>query len=322
LDGRGLTGVSDRRSGGLEGSGPDGGGPEGGGPDGGTAAAIALAGLDKAAAENFPVALRVLPARYRGHLMALYGFARLTDDIGDEPLPGIPDATVDDRLGLLDELEADVHRMYDPAQQPRLNAIRTLRRTVDECGIPARPFTDLIQANRQDQVVTRYRTLGELVQYCTLSANPVGCVVLYIFGAHTAERETLSDKICTALQLAEHWQDVAEDLRNGRIYLPGEDLETYAVTEDDLSQPTANRKVRDLMEFETTRARQMLDEGARLVGTLRHGPARLAISGYVAGGRAALTAIGDSGFDPLRATPRPDKKKALAGMIGCYVRGR
>jgi squalene synthase HpnC len=279
---------------------------------GGTAAVIALAGLDKAAAENFPVALRVLPARYRTHLMALYGFARLTDDIGDEPLPGIPDATTADRLGLLDELEADVHRIYAGTEMPRLGAIRTLERTVAECGVPEQPFIDLIQANRQDQVVARYQTFDELVQYCTLSANPVGSVVLYIFGAHTAERETLSDSICTALQLAEHWQDVAEDLRNGRVYLPGEDL----------GRPTANRKVRDLMAFETERALSMLDSGARLIGTLKHGAARLAIAGYVAGGRAALRAIADSGYDPLRATPHPDKKRTLSGMITSYVGGR
>jgi len=288
----------------------------------GTAAAIALAGLDKAGAENFPVALRALPARYRGHLMALYGFARLTDDIGDEPLPGLPDATTPDRLRLLDELEADVHRIYAGTEMPRLGAIRTLERTVAGCGVPEQPFIDLIQANRQDQVVARYQTFDELVQYCTLSANPVGNVVLYIFGAHTAERETLSDSICTALQLAEHWQDVAEDLRNGRIYLPGTDLDRFGVTEDDLGQPAANSKVRELMAFETERAMSMLERGGPLIGTLRHGAARLAIAGYVAGGRAALRAIADSGYDPLRATPRPDKKRTLAGMISCYVGGR
>jgi squalene synthase HpnC len=287
----------------------------------GTTAAIALAGLDKAAAENFPVAARVLPKRYRAHLMALYGFARLTDDIGDEPLPGIPDATVADRLRLLDDLEADLHRIYS-GQTPNLSAIAALRDTVKARNIPEKPFTDLIQANRQDQTVKRYATIEELEQYCDLSANPVGHVVLYIFGAHSGDRESLSDKICTALQLAEHWQDVAEDLGNGRIYLPEEDLDRFGVATEDLGQPTANGKVRDLMAFETRRAASMLDDGAKLIGTLGHGAARLAIAGYVAGGRAALKAIADAGFDPLKATPRPDKKTTLAGMISGYARGR
>jgi squalene synthase HpnC len=287
----------------------------------GTTAAIALAGLDKAAAENFPVALRVLPRKYQSHLMALYGFARLTDDIGDEPLPGIASATVADRLALLDDLQADLHRIYS-GQEPALSAIATLQATVNARGIPEKPFTDLIQANRQDQTVKRYATFEELTRYCELSANPVGLVVLYIFGAHSEEREKLSDRICTALQLAEHWQDVAEDLRNGRVYLPAEDLDRFGVTTEDLGQPTANSKVRDLMAFETSRASSMLDDGARLIGTLGHGAARLAIAGYVAGGRAALRAIADAGYDPLKATPRPDKKRTLAGMISGYARGR
>jgi squalene synthase HpnC len=287
----------------------------------GTTAAIALAGLDKAAAENFPVAARVLPKRYRAHLMALYGFARLTDDIGDEPLPGIPDATVADRLQLLDDLEADLHRIYS-GETPNLSAIAALRDTVKARNIPEKPFADLIQANRQDQTVKRYATIEELEQYCDLSANPVGRVVLHIFGARSGDREPLSDKICTALQLAEHWQDVAEDLGNGRIYLPEEDLGRFGVTTEDLGQPTANGKVRDLMAFETRRAASMLDDGAKLIGTLGHGAARLAIAGYVAGGRAALKAIADAGFDPLKATPRPDKKTTLAGMISGYAKGR
>lgn len=305
--GRGLTGVSDLDE------------PARDRAD--VAAEISLAAMDKARAENFPVALRVLPARYRGHLMALYGFARLTDDIGDEPLPGRPDATVAERLELLDALQADLHRIYT-SQEPHLAAIKALRGTVNAQGIPEQVLVDLIQANRQDQQVTRYQTIADLEQYCSLSANPVGRVVLDIFGARTPEREKLSDSICTALQLAEHWQDVAEDLRNGRIYLPMEDLDRFGCAEDDLRQPATPPKVRDLMAFETKRARDMLDDGASLIGTLKHGAARLAIAGYVSGGRAALKAIADSGYDVLRVTPRPDKKTTLTGMVSCYLRGR
>ena len=115
--------------------------------------------------------------------------------------------------------------------------------TVRACDVPAKPLLDLIQANRQDQLVTRYRTYQELEQYCELSANPVGQIVLYIFGVATPRRIAWSDSICTALQLAEHWQDVAEDLASGRIYLPAEDLERFGVTEADLAAPNAGRAV-------------------------------------------------------------------------------
>jgi squalene synthase HpnC len=162
----------------------------------------------------------VLPAVHRRHLTALYGFARLTDDLGDEAREA-GQADGDLRLRLLDELDADVDRIYQ-GTTPRSPVMQKMAVTVAECHVPAQPLRDLIQANRQDQRVTRYQTFAELAQYCELSANPVGQIVLYIFGVATGERIALSDSICTALQLAEHWQDVAEDLANGRIYLPGE----------------------------------------------------------------------------------------------------
>jgi squalene synthase HpnC len=281
----------------------------------------------KASAENFPVALRVLPRRWRAHLTALYGFARLTDDIGDEPLPGLPEGVPEEtvtatRLRLLDDLQADVARIYDDAApEPELEAIRALKRTVKDCGIPAQPFYDLIQANRQDQLVTRYDTYKDLEDYCKLSANPVGQVVLYIMGAATADRIAASDSICTALQVIEHIQDVAEDLGNDRVYLPRQDMDGHQVTEADLAEPTAGTRVRDLVKFETDHARRQLDEGAPLVGTLK-GMARLAIAGYVGGGRATLKAIEAGGYDVLRSTPRPGKADTLAMMASCYIKGR
>ncbi len=193
--------------------------------------------------------------------------------------------------------------------------------TVRDCQVPEKPLLDLIQANRQDQQVTRYRTFAELAQYCELSANPVGQVVLYIFGAATPERLALSDQICTALQLAEHWQDVAEDLAHGRIYLPAEDLERYAVTEADLAEPTASPNVTKLMRFEVDRAARLLDEGAPLVGTLR-GAARLAVAGYLAGGRAALAAIRKQRYDVLSTQSRPAKPRMAAELARAYARGR
>ncbi len=291
------------------------------------AAQVSLAVAAKASAENFPVALRVLPKRWRAHLTALYGFARLTDDIGDEPLPGLPPGATAQtvtatRLQLLDELQGDVARIYDDqGPEPDLDAIKALARTVRDCAIPAQPLYDLIQANRQDQLVTRYGTYRDLEDYCKLSANPVGQVVLYIMGAATPDRIAASDRVCTALQVIEHIQDVAEDLANDRVYLPRQDMDRYAVAEADLAAPAASAKVRDLIKFEADRARRLLDDGAPLVGTLK-GAARLAIAGYVGGGRAALKSIEAGGYDVLRRTPRPGKADTLVMMAGCYIKGR
>jgi squalene synthase HpnC len=301
--------------------------------------------LANASGENFPVALRMLPARYRQHLFALYCFARLTDDIGDQAKAGEDhagdnhggdnhggdnqagdnhagesDGTATMRLKLLDDLEADIDRIY-AGDEPLTPALRPLAEAVRACGIPDQPLRALIQANRQDQLVARYPAYEDLVRYCTLSANPVGQVVLYIFGVATTERITLSDSICTALQLVEHWQDVAEDLGNGRIYLPQEDLARFGCTEADLAQPHANETTKQLISFEVARARQLLDEGAPLVGTLR-GAARLAVAGYVGGGRAALAAIEDHGYDVLAATPRPRKSTTVKELAKAYLRGR
>jgi squalene synthase HpnC len=283
-----------------------------------------------ASGENFPVALRLLPARHRRHLTNLYFFARLTDDLGDEARDaqadgnGPADVTAL-RLRLLDELAADVDRIYagEGGHQdgPESPVMRAMADTVRECGVPAKPLLDLIQANRQDQQVARYRTFAELARYCELSANPVGQIVLYIFGVATPGRIALSDSICTALQLAEHWQDVAEDLASGRIYLPGEDLRRFDVTEADLAAPSAGPAVRRLMIFETDRASRLLDSGAPLVHTL-HGAARLAVAGYLGGGRAALAAIRAQGHDVLSGTPRPRKQRLAAELVKAYVRGR
>jgi squalene synthase HpnC len=304
-------------------------------------------GAARAADENFPVALRLLPTSRRKYLMAVYGFARTTDDIGDRAPP-------DRRASLLDELEADLRRLYASLGRgdgggvvgdgtgrgdgggvagdgtgrggggdagPASRVVASLGPAVADCGIPIQPFLDLIQANRQDQEVSRYQGFGDLHGYCRLSADPVGRIVLYVFGVFSQERAGLSDSICTALQLAEHWQDVAEDLRAGRIYLPAEDMATFGCTEEDLAQPSASPQVRELLAFETRRAREMLDRGAPLISTL-HGAARVAVAGYVAGGRAALAAIAAADHDVLRATPRPRKQRLAAELILAYARGR
>jgi squalene synthase HpnC len=286
--------------------------------------------LAKAGAENFPVALRLLPRRYRQHLMAVYLFARTTDDIGDL-------APVAERPGMLAALEADLQRLYaglgspdpaaaasgsqSPAGEPRLAAVRGLAGTITECGVPMALFGDLIRANQQDQVVSRYETFDDLLGYCRLSANPVGRIVLYVFGRFSGARAELSDSICTGLQLAEHWQDVAEDLRAGRIYLPMQDLRHYGCTERDLAAPHASPQVRRLIEFEVARTRELIDEGAPLISGLR-GAARAAVAGYVAGGRAALAAIAAADYDVLAGPPRPGKCRTAAELANAFTRAR
>ena len=310
-------------------------------PTGDAPTAVITAGAAaQAAAENFPVALRLLPARYRRHLMAVYRFARTVDDIGDAALPATacpvtptagsvtapadgtqrPDDQAAERLRLLDELDDDLGRLYR-GQDPRLEVIGQLAATVAECGLPSQPLRDLIQANRQDQLVSRYQAFDDLVGYCELSANPVGRIVLYVFGAYTPHRAALSDHVCTALQLAEHWQDGAEDLRAGRISLPLADLERFGCAPRDLAAPAAGPSVRALMSFQVARASALLSAGSPLIATLR-GAARLAVAGYVAGGRAALAAIEDAHHDVLAATPRPGKRRLLAELARAYTRGR
>ncbi len=162
--------------------------------------------MARAGGENFPVASRVLPRRVREHLLALYGFARLVDELGDDG--SRPPA---ERLAALDWLEGEVERVYAGAAHHPL--LVRLQGTVRVCALPREPFLRLIEANRVDQRVARYDTWAQLLGYCHLSADPVGELVLGVFGAATPERVARSDRICTALQLAEHWQDVAEDLR-------------------------------------------------------------------------------------------------------------
>jgi squalene synthase HpnC len=266
----------------------------------------------KERAENFPVAMRVLPRRYRVHLGAVYGVVRTIDDLGDE--------AAGDRGAQLDEFARELAGIWQ-GREPRATVLRRLVPTVRACGLAAEPFLNLIEANRQDQRVHGYETLTDVLGYCRLSAEPVGRVVLAIFGASTPERIALSDRICDALQLVEHWQDVAEDRRAGRIYLPREDLRRFGVTEADLDAPAASDAVRRLMAFETGRAAELLDSGAPLVGELR-GWARLAVAGYVAGGLATVDALRRADGDVLAATPRPRATDVARHALALLIRGR
>jgi squalene synthase HpnC len=278
-------------------------------PAGPAAPPAAAAVMAKAGGENFPVASRVLPRRQREHLLALYGFARLVDDAGDEA-PG-------DRRALLDWLDEEVDRVYDGVPTHALT--QRLATTVRACAIPPEPLRALIAANRQDQDVHEYETVDDLLGYCALSANPVGHLVLHVFEAATPERLELSDSVCSGLQLVEHWQDVSEDLARGRVYLPQQDMRRFGVTRDDLAAPTAGEPLRRLLAFEVARARQLLDRGAPLIRTLRGRPA-LAIAAFVAGGRSALDAIAAGGYDVLGAAPRPSRRRRAGALARTLAR--
>jgi squalene synthase HpnC len=260
--------------------------------------------LAKAAHENFPVAIGFLPPAVRRRLEAIYGFARLVDDAGD--------LYTGDRGALLDWIEADLERAFAGcAEHPLLQRVSAM---VAELSLPRDPFLRLLEANRVDQRVARYRTWAELEAYCHLSADPVGELVLYAFGVATPERIRWSNSVCTGLQLAEHWQDVGEDFERGRIYLPLEDQLRFGVVEDDIAAALPSGTFRQLMAFEVARARELLDGGLPLVASLS-GRYRLAIAAYVGGGRAALDAVERSGYDVLRRIPRADGRSRVRATL-------
>lgn len=284
--------------------------------------------LDKASGENFPVAPFFLPRAWREDLMAVYGYARLVDDIGDGDLaPGGADARhlglaperTDDRLAMLDAFETDLRRVFDPAgPAPGHPLLRGIVPTVRRHSLTPGPFLGLIEANRQDQSVRRYATYDDLVAYCELSANPVGRLVLAITGTTSPERVRRSDAVCTALQIVEHIQDVAEDLAEDRIYLPADDMKRFHVTEEDLAAPTASASVRSLIAFEAERAGQLLDEGGPLVHSVR-GRLRLLLAGFVGGGRAALSSVAAVGHDVLPGPPKATTPRLLR-EVGAVLR--
>jgi squalene synthase HpnC len=269
-------------------------------------APAAEAVMARAQTENFPVASRVLPRRERRHLLALYGFARLLDELGDadERAPA-------ERLAALDWLEGELDRAFRAqAEHPLLVRVGE---TVRECALTREPFARLIEANRVDQRVARYESWEQLRGYCALSADPVGELVLAVLGLATPARVALSDSICTALQLAEHCQDVAEDLARGRIYLPAEDLRRFGCAESDLAGEHASAALRAGLAVVGARARRRLADGAPLIAQLRGRP-KLAVAAFVAGGTAALDAIEGVRYDVLPGPPRAGRVRRAAAL--------
>ena len=267
--------------------------------------------LHKARAENFPVALRLLPRSVRRDLMAVYGFARLVDDLGDAA-PG-------DRLAALDAIEADLERALRGAARHPL--LRRLEPTLRERDLPRAPFAALIEANRRDQLVTRYPSWEALLGYCALSANPVGRLVLAVFGAATPENAALSDSICSALQVIEHCQDVAEDRRHDRVYLPSADLTRFGCRDEDLCAAPAPPALRRVVACQVERARALLADGEPLLARLR-GSARIAVAGFAAGGHAACDALERADFDVTSRLVRAPRRGVLRWALRLLLRTR
>ena len=263
--------------------------------------------------ENFPVLVALLPREVRDDMRAVYAFCRHTDDLGDEGDPAT-------RSARLEEWAADLERAIagSGARDPRLVA---LGRTIAVRDLDPGLFRRLVEANRMDQRADRWATYADLLRYCEHSATPVGRMVLGVLGYRDEWRGGLSDATCTGLQLVNFWQDVRRDLDDrGRIYLPAEDMERFGVTEDDLRAPAASAAARDLIAFETGRARHLLLAGAPLARLV---PPRAGayLRMFTAGGLAVADAIAARGFDTVAGRPAPGRRgraliaaRALASM--------
>lgn len=252
--------------------------------------------------ENFSVATWFLPSRLRQHFYNVYAYCRISDDLGDEV------GNAQQSLELLDQWETELDACY--AGSPRHPVFVALTETVKQCGIPQYEFSDLLIAFRQDQTVARYETFDDLLGYCKYSANPVGHLVLYVCGYSDAERQQLSDYTCTALQLANFWQDVAVDYQKGRIYLPLEDLRRFGVTGADIEQRRATPQFVDMMKFEVQRAREWFERGLPLVKKVDRALA-IDIELFSRGGQEILNAIERQGYDVLRQRPAISSSRKL-----------
>jgi len=252
--------------------------------------------------ENFSVVTWLLPKRLHQHFYNVYAYCRISDDLGDE----VGDAS--QSLALLDEWQAELEQCYSGV--PRHPVFVALRQTVKECEIPQHEFADLLTAFRQDQTTTRYATFEDVLGYCRYSANPVGHLVLYVCGYRDVERQQLSDYTCTALQLANFWQDVAVDYGKGRIYLPLEDLAKHGVAESDIAERRPTPQFLDMMKFEVARAREWFRRGLPLATRVDKHLA-LDIELFSRGGLEILSAIERRNYDVLSQRPVISKPRKL-----------
>ena len=269
--------------------------------------------------ENFSVVTWFLPRHLHQHFFNVYAYCRISDDLGDE----VGDSALS--LKLLDEWEAELNATYlgmaeaapTAAAQiernkvgPRHPVFIALRETIRDFEIPRKPFADLLTAFRQDQTVTRFERFEDVLGYCQNSANPVGHLVLYLCGYRDVERQKLSDYTCTALQLANFWQDVAVDYGKGRIYLPLESMRQFTVSENDIRERRATPQFIELMKFEVARAREWFGRGLPLVKMVNRELA-LDVELFSRGGQEILNAIERQGYDVLKSRPAISKPKKL-----------
>jgi len=253
--------------------------------------------------ENFSVATWFLPHRLRQHFSNVYAYCRISDDLGDE----VGDAAAS--LQLLDQWQAELDACY--AGTPRHPVFVALADTVRRFDIPKHEFSDLLIAFRQDQTVTRFATFDDVLAYCRYSANPVGHLVLYVCGYRDAECQQLSDFTCTALQLANFWQDVSVDYGKGRIYLPLEDLRRFGVSEDDIAQKRNRASFCAMMRFEVERAQDWFRKGLPLIGKVDRELA-IDLELFSRGGQEILRAIQKQGYAVLGNRPAISRSRKLA----------
>jgi len=253
--------------------------------------------------ENFSVATWFLPGRLRQHFCNVYAYCRISDDLGDEV------GDTGDALALLDQWEAELNACYEG--HPKHPVFVALAETVETFKIPKHEFSDLLRAFRQDQTVTRYESFDDLLGYCRYSANPVGHLVLYLCGYNDAERQQLSDFTCSALQLANFWQDVSVDYAKGRIYLPIESLRQFGVSEEDIASKRNTQAFREMMRVEVERARQWFRRGLPLVEKVDRELA-IDLELFSRGGQEILNSIERQDFAVLGQRPAISKPRKLA----------
>lgn len=255
--------------------------------------------------ENFSVLSWFIPKPLRPHFWSVYAFCRGVDDLGDE-FEG-------DRLAALDEWEQELQRCYSGT--PSLPVFRALQVSIREHALEQEDFMALIEANRMDQRISEYETFADLRDYCRHSADPVGHLVLQLFGYRDEERMKLSDSICTALQIANHLQDVSRDAPRGRLYIPLEDLERFGVHPKALREQVFDSSLADLMAYEVERTAQMFKAGQSLEQMV---PGRLSrqLSLYRLGGEAILDALRHNGYNPF---PRPTVGTLAKGLMAARL---
>ncbi len=268
--------------------------------------------LAKSHYENFLVASFFVPRDLKQHFYNVYAYCRISDDLGDES--GGPE----NAIPLLDWWNKELDLCYSGT--PDHPVFVALRETNEKFGIPIAPYADLLKAFRQDQVVTRYSNYSQLEAYCKWSANPVGRLVLYLAGYSDTERLQLSDKTCTALQLANFWQDVVRDYDIGRVYLPQEDMVKFGVEESDIVARRLSKPFSDLMKFECDRTDALFKEGKKLCPMV-HKSIRLDIEMFSQGGQEIIRKIRSQGYDVLTNRPKIPKSRQLAILAGRMISG-